>query len=608
MKEEIYRFGRCEVHVQHRSVTLDGQPQRLEPRPFDLLVFLIRHRGRVVTTSELLERFWTHQVVTVGVIARAILKARQAIGDRDQGAPMLRTFHRTGYRFVAELGDLGDGSGGSGAPGGPALAQARQAVAEQRWRLAGNLFRAVLEREPDNLPVQVEHLKALAALGDDAALALGPRLLEQARATQDGGLLAAVHLALGRAHGVRRAFGPARFHLDEALRLADFDPRGEWLPEACLRLSSIALFEHDVDRAVHWLDRAREFGRDGARRAHRIAWARQAAWLHERDGDLARAVQHAREAREIAFEGRLAGDFAVASRGLSGHCAQQGLMGAAIGYAEEAFRLARELGMDASVARTADTLCWLYRELRQPAEAARIVDALAAEPLSAAALLPATLMARGHGAAAAQDHARAVACWSDAVARARELGAVWPEHIAAPWLVTALIQSSGQEEAVATLRALRARPAAAADAVLQAALQHCEALLLHRRGDAPAALERLLTVIDTAPMGAWRACASLDAAWLCAEAGDAARGRKLVRDLGPWLDEHPAGRAVQARLRFGEGDFAAAHRLQQGWLAALRTAPPDHHAEIAAVYQRAAHGHPSTPPSVPTLGWLPTRS
>jgi len=102
MKEEIFRFGQCEVHVQQRSVRLDGRLQALEPRPFDLLVFLIRHRHRVVTTNQLLEELWSHQPVTIGVVARAVLKARQAIGGGKE-TPMLRTYHRVGYRFVAEL-------------------------------------------------------------------------------------------------------------------------------------------------------------------------------------------------------------------------------------------------------------------------------------------------------------------------------------------------------------------------------------------------------------------------------------------------------------------------------------------------------------------------
>ena len=50
-----YRFGRCEVRPACREVFVDGARRRLQPRAFDLLIYLIDHRHRVLSIDELLD-------------------------------------------------------------------------------------------------------------------------------------------------------------------------------------------------------------------------------------------------------------------------------------------------------------------------------------------------------------------------------------------------------------------------------------------------------------------------------------------------------------------------------------------------------------------------
>lgn len=101
-RDPLYRFGRCELDVSARRVRLDGQPRAIEPRPLELLEYLILHRRRVVTKEELLEQVWPGEAVSTGALARAVMKARQAIGDDGEPA-LIRSVPRVGYRFVAEL-------------------------------------------------------------------------------------------------------------------------------------------------------------------------------------------------------------------------------------------------------------------------------------------------------------------------------------------------------------------------------------------------------------------------------------------------------------------------------------------------------------------------
>lgn len=102
MDGTIYRFGQCEVDPRTRELRVGGQPQALEPRPFDVLTLLLRHRDRAVRTNELLDRLWRDEAVAPGSVANAIAKVRRAIGDRGE-PPVIRTVHRVGYRFASDV-------------------------------------------------------------------------------------------------------------------------------------------------------------------------------------------------------------------------------------------------------------------------------------------------------------------------------------------------------------------------------------------------------------------------------------------------------------------------------------------------------------------------
>ena len=99
----VYRFRDCEVRAGTRDILADGVAQHIEPRAFDALVHLIEHRDRIVTKHELLRSVWGRVEVSDSVVARSIMKVRAAIGDHDGSAPLIRTAHRVGYRFVGEV-------------------------------------------------------------------------------------------------------------------------------------------------------------------------------------------------------------------------------------------------------------------------------------------------------------------------------------------------------------------------------------------------------------------------------------------------------------------------------------------------------------------------
>jgi DNA-binding winged helix-turn-helix (wHTH) protein len=101
-QDRTFRFGRCEISLGRREVRVDGQPRPLQPQPFDVLIYLIEHRERVVRTEELLDRLWPHSFVQPGTVASTLVRIRRVIAQGDD-IEVIRTYHRVGYRFVAPL-------------------------------------------------------------------------------------------------------------------------------------------------------------------------------------------------------------------------------------------------------------------------------------------------------------------------------------------------------------------------------------------------------------------------------------------------------------------------------------------------------------------------
>ena len=97
------RFGSCAVHALRHEVLRDGQLQDLPPKAFELLLFLLRERHRAVAKGELVAALWQQQAVSESVLARTLMKVRQAIGDSATQPVWIKTIHGYGYRFVGDV-------------------------------------------------------------------------------------------------------------------------------------------------------------------------------------------------------------------------------------------------------------------------------------------------------------------------------------------------------------------------------------------------------------------------------------------------------------------------------------------------------------------------
>jgi adenylate cyclase len=91
--------------LSRREVRRGDRLVAVEPQVFDVLVYLIRHRNRVVSRDDLLEGIWGGRIVSESTLSSRVNSARGAIGDSGDRQQWIRTIARRGFRFVGEVGE-----------------------------------------------------------------------------------------------------------------------------------------------------------------------------------------------------------------------------------------------------------------------------------------------------------------------------------------------------------------------------------------------------------------------------------------------------------------------------------------------------------------------
>ena len=97
---ELLAVGDLQVDLRRREASRQGQPLTLKPKEYELLLFLLRNRGRAFTREQLLDQIWGYDFVgdtrTVDVHVRWL---RQKIEDEPAKPTRLITIRGMGYRF-----------------------------------------------------------------------------------------------------------------------------------------------------------------------------------------------------------------------------------------------------------------------------------------------------------------------------------------------------------------------------------------------------------------------------------------------------------------------------------------------------------------------------
>ena len=100
---DIYDFSGFRLDARKRRLWRGDEVVALTPKEFEVLFFLVKRAGQVVEKEELLNAIWTDVYVEETTLARNVSWLRQKLGAASDGAKLIETVPKRGYRFVPEV-------------------------------------------------------------------------------------------------------------------------------------------------------------------------------------------------------------------------------------------------------------------------------------------------------------------------------------------------------------------------------------------------------------------------------------------------------------------------------------------------------------------------
>lgn len=99
-EEGTLEIGPIQLNAERHSVVVSGTPVQMPLKEFELLEFLMRNAGRVLTRGQLMDRIWGSNYVGDGKTLDVHIKRIRSKIEADPANPVLLTTIRgLGYRF-----------------------------------------------------------------------------------------------------------------------------------------------------------------------------------------------------------------------------------------------------------------------------------------------------------------------------------------------------------------------------------------------------------------------------------------------------------------------------------------------------------------------------
>lgn len=98
-----YCFGEFALLPALFELRRHGRLVPVQPKVFDLMVFLVENRHRVVTHADLRDALWAGVTVTEASLTYSVKAARRALCDDGRVQAIIRNVRGRGYRFLAEV-------------------------------------------------------------------------------------------------------------------------------------------------------------------------------------------------------------------------------------------------------------------------------------------------------------------------------------------------------------------------------------------------------------------------------------------------------------------------------------------------------------------------
>ncbi|MBT9777868.1 response regulator [Clostridium sp. MCC353] len=95
----IYRIGGLELNEDTVEVLVDGNPVRMTPMEYKILLLLIKNPGRVFSAEEIYERVWNERAVNTDTVMVHVRNIREKIEVNPKDPKYLKVVWGVGYKI-----------------------------------------------------------------------------------------------------------------------------------------------------------------------------------------------------------------------------------------------------------------------------------------------------------------------------------------------------------------------------------------------------------------------------------------------------------------------------------------------------------------------------
>jgi DNA-binding winged helix-turn-helix (wHTH) protein len=104
------RFAPFTFDSGRQQLFADGREVALSPKAIEVLQLLIEHRPDVVDKQTIAARVWRETHVSDASLTVVVAEIRRALADAPESPRFIRTAHRRGYAFIANVEDTEEGA------------------------------------------------------------------------------------------------------------------------------------------------------------------------------------------------------------------------------------------------------------------------------------------------------------------------------------------------------------------------------------------------------------------------------------------------------------------------------------------------------------------
>lgn len=101
-----YHFEDFVLNADRRELSRGTEMIEMGPQVFDLLIYLVQNRARVITKDDMINAVWQGRIVSESTLTSHINAVRKAIGDTGDEQRLVRTIARKGYRFIGDIQEV----------------------------------------------------------------------------------------------------------------------------------------------------------------------------------------------------------------------------------------------------------------------------------------------------------------------------------------------------------------------------------------------------------------------------------------------------------------------------------------------------------------------